>query len=137
MSLRRKARETALQIIFKNDFNTDQIEIDQAFVNSRLANNAPLIQWSLSLVNGVSENLPAIDEQLKSVLENWNLERLFAADRSIIRLGAYEIIFTDTPPPVVINEAIELSKRYGHENSSQFVNGVLDRLLKKQSGETA
>ena len=60
-----------------------------------------------------------------------------ATDRNVLRLGAYELLHTDTPPPVVINEAIELARRYGSDQSAQFVNGVLDRLLKRSKASNA
>jgi len=77
----------------------------------------------------VRRNRDVVDQQLEEIARNWKLSRMAATDRNVLRLGAYEILFTETPDRVVINEAIELAKRYGTNNSSQFVNGVLDRLM--------
>ena len=70
---------------------------------------------------------------LQSRASNWSLERMAATDRNILRLAAFEILYTETPGRVVINEAVELAKRYGTGQSAQFVNGVLDGLLTKPS----
>ena len=82
------------------------------------------------MLTGIQRHRKAIDEALGNTAENWRLERMAATDRSIMRLATYEILFTDTPPRVAVNEAIELAKRFGTGNSAQFVNGVLDRLMK-------
>ena len=89
--------------------------------------------FAQSLLDGVIGHRDQIDEQLKKIAENWKLGRMARIDRNILRLGAYEILFADTPDRVAINEAIELAKRYGNEQSSQFVNGILDRLLKRNA----
>ncbi len=75
------------------------------------------------------------EQHLEDIARNWKLSRMAATDRNVLRLGAYEILFTDTPDRVAINEAIELAKRYGTNNSSQFVNGVLDRLMSNKSAD--
>jgi N utilization substance protein B len=64
--------------------------------------------------------------------DNWSLERMAVIDRNILRMGAYEILLTETPPRVVINEAVELAKRFGTKQSAKFVNGVLDRFLQER-----
>jgi N utilization substance protein B len=132
MSRRRKAREIAVQLLFKDDFNPDQQSLDEVFVSARLNHDSALTNLACNLIDGVRSNKTRIDEEIKSLLDNWKLERLSATERNILRLGIYEILFTDTPGPVVINEAIEITKRYGNEQSHQFVNGVLDKFLQKQ-----
>ena len=132
MSRRRKAREIAVQLLFKDDFNPDQQSLDDIFVAARLNNDSALIKLARDLIDGVRTNRPSIDAEITSLLDNWKLDRLSGTERNILRLGIYEILFTDTPGPVVLNEAIEIAKRYGNEQSHQFVNGVLDKFLKKQ-----
>ena len=138
MSRRSRAREIVLQVLYQNDLNPDQAEdVRMRFVNARLNHDIPLIEFAESLLAGVSEQRDAIDERLSEIAVNWKLNRMARIDRNILRLGAYEILFADTPAPVAINEAIELAKRYGNEQSSQFVNGVLDRLMNRKSDATA
>ena len=92
-----------------------------------------LIQFAQQLLAGVRTNLVAVDNHLEEIARNWKLSRMAATDRNVLRLGAYEILFGTTPDRVAINEAIELAKRYGTNNSSQFVNGVLDKLMSNKS----
>jgi len=90
-----------------------------------------MVTFADELIVGVRQHRDELDEALSKIADNWRLSRMAATDRNVLRLGAYELLHTDTPPPVVINEAIELARRYGTDQSAQFVNGVLDRLLKR------
>jgi N utilization substance protein B len=133
MSRRSRAREIVLQVLYQDDLNTDQPEdIRLRFMNARLNQNRSLVEFAEDLLAGVRRNRDVVDQQLEEIARNWKLSRMAATDRNVLRLGAYEILFTETPDRVVINEAIELAKRYGTNNSSQFVNGVLDRLMNNQ-----
>jgi N utilization substance protein B len=87
------------------------------------------VELARSLVSGVRRNRGELDELLGKTAENWTLARMAATDRNVLRLGAYEILFADTPDRVAINEAVELAKRFGSKHSAQFVNGILDRFL--------
>ncbi len=87
-----------------------------------------LIEFCRSLVAGARQNRPEIDAALNATADNWSLDRMAATDRNILRLAAYELLHTDTPRAVAIDEAIELAKRFGSAQSAQFVNGILDRL---------
>ena len=130
MSRRSRAREIVLQVLYQDDLNSDQPEdIRLKFINSRLNHDQALIDFAQQLLAGVRKHQEQVDARLEETARNWRLSRMAATDRNVLRLGAYEILFTDTPDRVVINEAIELAKRYGTNNSSQFVNGVLDRLM--------
>ena len=81
-----------------------------------------------SLVNGVLNNIEDIDSSISKYLENWSIDRLGLTDQAIIRIATFELMYTDTPNLVCINEAIELSKRYSDEKVSKMINGVLDKL---------
>ena len=130
MSRRSRAREIVLQVLYQDDLNTDQPEdIRLRFMNARLNHDTSLVEFAEDLLNGVRRYRETVDQQLEEIARNWKLSRMAATDRNVLRLGAYEILFTETPDRVVVNEAIELAKRYGTNNSSQFVNGVLDRLM--------
>jgi len=134
MSRRSRAREIVLQVLYQDDLNADQPEdIRLKFINSRLNHDHSLINFAQQLLAGVRKHQKKVDARLEVTARNWRLSRMAATDRNVLRLGAYEILFTDTPDRVAINEAIELAKRYGTNNSSQFVNGVLDRLMSQAS----
>lgn len=130
MSSRRRAREVVLQLLFQRDLNPEiDGENEERFLRQRLRQKQPFIDFAQMLLAGIEQRREKIDERLQATAENWNLSRMAVTDRSILRMGAFEIEFADTPGRVAINEAIELAKRYGTNNSSQFVNGILDRLL--------
>lgn len=86
-----------------------------------------------ALTSGVEENLDKIDNQILSKLKNWTIARIFKIDLAILRLAIYEIIYTDTPYKVAINEAVELAKKYGNDESYTFVNGVLREVAKEKN----
>lgn len=124
------AREVALQVLFQDDLNPG-VDPAQAgrFVRARLEHFPNLVDFAQSLVDGVRRNRAEIDSLLARTADNWSLERMAVTDRNILRIGTYELLYTDTPGRVAINEAVELAKRYGTAHSAQFVNGILDRFL--------
>ncbi len=129
MARRTRAREVALQVLYQDDLNPSHSSADeQRFVSGRL--QAPeLIEFAGSLIAGVRRNRTELDHLLSQTADHWSLERMAATDRNVLRLGAFEILYADTPGRVAINEAVELAKRFGTRQSAQFVNGILDRLL--------
>lgn len=130
MSRRSRAREIVLQVLYQSDLNPDQPDgVRSRFIAARLNSDPSMIEFAEQLIRGVRANLAAVDACLEQTAQNWKLSRMATTDRNVLRLGAYELLFTDTPGRVAINEAIELAKRYGTKNSSQFVNGILDRLM--------
>jgi N utilization substance protein B len=136
MSRRSRAREVALQILFEDDVNPRATVADmKAFVHGRL-NNAELEDFCMSLILGVRRNQAELDVQLSQIADNWSVARMAATDRNVLRLGAYEILYTDTPDRAAINEAVELAKRFGSAQSAQFVNGILDKFLHRDKPTT-
>jgi N utilization substance protein B len=118
-----------LQVLFQDDLNTGgNPAVGDQFLCARLGHEE-LIEFARSLVAGVRQNRAELDALLSRTADNWGLERMAATDRNVLRLGAYEILHTDTPDRVAINEAVELAKRFGTAHSAQFVNGILDRFL--------
>jgi len=129
MDPRSRAREVTLQLLYQRDLNPraprDGIEW---FVHERL-NNPPAETFCLGLFDGAVANAEAVDRNITEAAQNWRLTRMAVVDRNVLRLGAYELLFSpQTPASVVLNEAIELARRYGSLNSPSFVNGVLDRI---------
>jgi transcription antitermination factor NusB len=107
----------------------DAASADEAEYYSQWLRTPALVEFSRLLIQGVAANRTALDEKLAAAAENWSVSRMAATDRNLLRLGAYEMCFTDTPVKVVIDEAVELAKRFGGAQSAQFVNGILDKLM--------
>lgn len=129
MARRSRAREVALQALFQEDLNPQESpKLLSQFLITRLKSD-DLRDFARSLVMGVKRNQTELDDLLQQHADNWSLGRMAATDRNVLRLGAFEIRYADTPDRVAIDEAIELAKRFGSANSSQFVNGILDKLL--------
>ncbi len=131
MSRRSRAREVVLQILYEDDLNPDRnMAVADEFLRGRLNHDEELVGFAVELLAGVRRNRGELNTLLEERAENWSLARMAVTDRNVMRLAAYEMLYTDTPDRVVINEAIELARRYGSHQSSQFVNGVLDRILR-------
>jgi N utilization substance protein B len=132
MTSRRAGRAFALQLLYACDGDPESdLSASAGAWNSEfeLEVNAEAEVFARSLVAAASEHATAIDELVASSSKNWRLDRMSRVDRNILRLGACELIaFADVPVKVVINEAVELAKRFGTAESPAFVNGVLDRM---------
>jgi N utilization substance protein B len=129
MGKRRDGREAAVQFLFNRDLNSDLGEDDfETFFGLRLAKKG-VQEFAAKLVRGVIAHQHDIDERISARVDNFEFNRLSVVDRNVLRLAVYEMFHRDDVPPIVcINEAIEISKRFGTEDSGNFVNGVLDRL---------
>lgn len=138
MTRRTKAREVVLQLLYADDMNPGRrLADDEAFVRERLENDAPLIKFAIDLLNGVRRNRNRLDEQLGKLATNWSMQRMAVTDRNVLRIGAFEVLFDETPDRVAVNEAVELAKRFGAKQSAPFVNGVLDRLMHEKKNPPA
>lgn len=125
------ARTVAFQILYQDDMNSGSRDrFAESFIEEELPDHEPLRRFTRTLVRGTAEKSDELDAVLAKAAEHWSLSRMNATDRSILRLACYEILFMDTPRPVVINEAIELAKKFGTNDSAGFVNGVLDKIHK-------
>jgi transcription antitermination protein NusB len=130
---RSRAREIALQALFQEDLNPqNSLENLGAFLAARLQDEE-LREFAKQLVLGVKRNQDELDALLASKAEHWSVHRMAATDRNLLRLGAFEIRYSDTPDRVAIDEAVELAKRYGSAQSSQFINGILDKLIERKN----
>jgi len=129
---RRLARETALQVLFQRDLTKEPLET--AEIIERWATEFVVPEASRSftqgLVDGTIAHQEEIDQVITSFAQDWTLSRMANVDRNVMRLATYEILFCpDIPGRVSLNEAIELAKRFGGEESAKFVNGILDRVV--------
>lgn len=133
MARRSKARQVTVQMLYQVDLNPDADgRMIRDMIAERLSDEI-LRGFAWDLFQGTMEHRAELDEKIQTIAEKWRLERMAATDRSIIRLGAYELLKTKTPHRVVIDEAIQLAKKFGNKQSSQFVNGILDRLVPQES----
>ena len=124
----------ALAHEFSIEFSIEELNrLTREELTSLVCDNA--MQFARSLVAGVRKYRDELDAAIEQSAENWSLSRMAATDRNVLRLGAYELQHTDTPPRVAIDEAVELAKRFGTSQSGPFVNGILDRLMQEKMGK--
>ena len=131
MGQRRRARECALQMLFQIDVT--RASPDEVFPHFWAGQAAPddTHAFAEGLVLGVTRHLRSLDEVVAGSSEHWRIERMAVVDRNVLRMAVYEMLFhRETPPAVVIDEAIEVAKRFGGDESGAFVNGVLDAIRK-------
>jgi len=152
---RRVGREYALKMLFALQLSKNQESPGTLLVsfwdNFRFSDDVlgePLTEVDIplatssrlfadSIVNGVVEYRSVIDKKIAEVAKNWSLERMTPVDLSILRIGAYELLYRpEIPNPVVIDEAIEIAKRYGTKDSPSFINGLLDKIAKPSTNTT-
>ncbi len=133
MRLRSKARATALSLLYQIEIS--KVDFHQALqdYSENYPQKQEVIDFFSLLVEGVVTNMPSIDALIKKYVKNWEIKRMAVVDRNILRLGCFELLFSeDIPPKVAINEAIELAKRFGDIDSPRFVNGILDKIYKME-----
>ena len=129
------AREIALQALFQQDLAGDDPQ-KIAELLAEATEDSREREYARSLALGVLENRQELDRRIVEVTNNWKLDRIAAVDRAILRLGLYELLKMDeVPPKVVINESVELAKKFSTAKSGSFVNGVLDRIYQDLSAE--
>lgn len=123
---RREARETALGLLYESDLR------GESPADTVARQIVPPVEYAQVLLDGVHEHVADIDELLSGVSRGWAVERMAVIDRALLRLATYELAHRpDVPTGAVLSEAVELAKRYGTEDSSRFVNGVLGALARR------
>lgn len=132
MKQRRCARESALEVFYRLDIGEEPIEKTTREILAKTKLNAEGQSFFLNLVEKTHKNLTIIDETIKQTLKHWSLSRLCSIDRAILRVATAELLYSpDVPPKVVINEALEIAKKFSTAESVHFINGVLDSIYKK------
>ena len=130
MTLRRKSREFALQMLFEWDMTRQApARVERLFWKSARAADSTR-KFANQLFEGAVAEAASIDRLVETLAENWRLDRLAAVDRSILRLAIYELRFGTAPPKVVIDEALELAKKFSSAEAPAFLNGILDAAFK-------
>ncbi|HHP0357832.1 TPA: transcription antitermination factor NusB [Campylobacter jejuni] len=129
MATRHQVRQSVISLLYAFELNSqNNVFVDEILDEKKIRNEQK--NFTLNLYHGILNNLNNIDETLNSFLNDNQITALGHVERAILRLGAYELLFTDTPSAIVINEAIELAKELANDNSPKFINGVLDALIK-------
>jgi N utilization substance protein B len=136
MGPRRKAREYALQMLFQWDITHDAVEqIVATFFQNQPEESTAIVDFARSLVTGTIEHVEEIDRLIQRHAEHWRLDRMAIVDRNLLRLATQEFLHDNgTPAAVVINEAIEIARRFSTQESPQFINGILDSIKKELEG---
>jgi len=133
MGIRRKARILAFQTIYSWDINNDNIDELLKFSWKKEEINEEVAVFARLLAAGTIENLIEVDELIKNNIRNWEFDRLAKVDLAILRTSVFEMRFQDdVPPGVTINEAVEIAKSFGTDDSYKFINGVLDNIRRKE-----
>ncbi|MCW2763655.1 MAG: nitrogen utilization protein [Marmoricola sp.] len=142
-SNRHLGRIIALQTLYEEEFRNDAGDADfdlEAVLARNIARYAEMVddvEFIHELVRGVLARVPELDAVLQPIAPEWPIDQIARMDRLVLRIGLYELLYTsDVPPKVVINEAVELAKAFGGENSSKFINGVLGTVLRMRTGDT-
>jgi len=139
MARRSRAREVVLQLLFQNDQNKIPVPRPDVvkFCNDRLR-DPDLVNFALDLFDGTLKHAAETDAAIVKTADNWRLNRLLPSDRNVLRLGIFELFHgpEKAPVAVVLNEAIELARRFGTADSPGFVNGILDKISRTRSRET-
>ena len=134
MGTRRKARIIAFQSLYRQDLSGASREalLDFSWMDSEKGVSPDTLAFARLLIHGALDNLPHVDETIRSQLENWDFTRLNKVDLALLRMSVYCLLYQrDIPPTVTIDEAVDISKTYGTADSYRFVNGVLDGVRKK------
>lgn len=134
---RRKGRELALQALYQIEITGDPSARAVDLFLEHFEGNAKAKEFARRLVSGVVSQRPAIDQAIDQSTENWKLDRLAKVDLVILRMAAYELLFcADIPHAVSLDEAIEIAKRFGSDESATFINGVLDQVAQTAKSTT-
>ncbi len=129
MGKRRQARALTVQVLFHMEFNPGDPDEGFRLISDSFDSPSEIRTFSRQLVLGVWENREQLDKLITQSSKNWRLERMSHVDRNILRVGVFEILFmNDIPPKVSIDEAVELGKKFGTEESGAFINGILDNI---------
>jgi N utilization substance protein B len=134
MGVRREGRELALKLLYRQEVtgltDSDIPGLDEVRPEAR--------DFAGEIVRGVSERLSEIDEAISRASEHWEISRMGAVDKSVLRIGVYELLFTtETPVGVAINEAVDSARKYSSDECGKFVNGVLDAIARDSRPEDA
>ncbi|MCK5551983.1 MAG: transcription antitermination factor NusB [Deltaproteobacteria bacterium] len=134
MGVRRRAREIALQVLYQREFNQAEEALGLFWNNFEALKGA--MDFSGRIIRGVEQHREDLDRIIDRYSSHWKIDRMAHVDRNILRIAVYELLYCDDiPPKVAINEAIDIGKKYGSEDSGAFINGVLDKVRSEERGQ--
>ncbi len=129
MGRRRSSRELALKFLYQFELNEGDLDEQIKLFLERNSSQEDVESFMKELVVSLIDKMEEIDEIIQKFSDHWVLDRMTVIDRNILRMGTCELLFNfSTPPKVVINEAIDIAKKYGNEDSPEFINGILDKV---------
>jgi N utilization substance protein B len=133
MGNRRFSRELVIQFLYLTEMNEGEIENQlEAFWENNSCEEKAVQSFTEDILKDIFDHKEEIDVQLEKYSDNWTLSRMAVIDRNLLRMAASELMYSKTvPPKVAIDEAVEIAKKYGTEDSPNFINGILDRILKE------
>ena len=132
---RTKARQLALKLLYRLDLLGEEAAPENLAFLREQTSDVEVLDFASDLVTGTTRHREQLDERIRQVAKNWDIQRMAVIDRNILRMGAYELIHRDDiPPKVSLNEAIELAKRFSTADSGAFVNGILDKVKDRVYG---
>ena len=126
------AREAVIQTLYAKEMGNDKAieQFDEILKEKKV--KGPKAEFAKKLLNGILEHLDEIDKIIKDHLIDWDFDRLDKVDKQILRLGVYEIKYTDTPFQIAIDEAVKIAKNFSEDKAKSFINGILDRVAKEK-----
>lgn len=131
MKSRTKLRELIITILYQiSILESNKIEYNKETIISSLIEEPN--DFLINTINGILDNIENIENVINKYLKNWTIDRLGKIDQAILKLGTYELLYTDTPGAIVIDEAVELSKKYSDDKVKNMINGVLDNIFKNK-----
>jgi transcription antitermination factor NusB len=137
MRKRTQARELALKVLYRIDISGEDYKEASSEILGEVKDEE-IVEFANTLIEGTIENKERIDGIIEKYALNWELDRMAVIDRNILRFATYELLeCDDIPPKVTINEAIELAKKYGDQESGRFVNGILDKIARNECPQKA
>ena len=132
---RRKARELALKMLYQMEVNLDAVDAALGRYLKVFPYQDDIVDYTRFLLSGVKKEQDKLDRCIAEASEHWKLSRITYVDKNILRMAVFEMLYSvDAPPKVAIDEALELAKKFGSEDSKDFINGILDRILKDHYG---
>lgn len=131
--MRRQSREIALQILFQTEY-APQISFEDLFSIYDDQKDRSIVKYADDLIRGVQTHKVKVDEKIQEASRHWKIDRMGGVDRNILRLSVYEMLFSSEmiEPKIAINEAIEVAKLFGSQESASFVNGILDQVVRNE-----
>ncbi len=127
---RRDSRITAFTLLFESDFHPD-LKYSELYERAELVRELKIDKFAKKLYETTTDNIASIDTEIENASNNWKISRMSAVSRSIVRLACAEIMYTDVPPKVAINEAVEIAKVYDDDKAPSFINGILNTIARK------